>query len=492
MNSAVLIIGAGMAGFATALRLQARGIATLTLEAHGQPGGCAGFYTQRGFAFDVGATTLVDFEPGGVGGRFLAEVGLGPVEGEALPGYCAWLPDRQVQLHRDPQAWAQERLRAFGSSPQHHKFWALLDRLADVFWITSRGGVKLPLRSLGDVWQAARALPPQHWPLVRYLTWTMSDLLRACGLQEDYALRALLAMLLQDTVHAAPETAPLINGALGVTIRGAGLTRARGGMRGFWRKLAAHYRALGGVLKVGTRVERVERTPHGFIVHTNRGAFSAPQVISSLPIWNTAQLGVPAVTAALRPFMQRDEPLLGGALVVFLGVPETEVGQQPLTHHQILVDYQRALGDGNNMFISVSAPADTDSAPAGWRAVMLSTHCELADWEGLSETAYAERKAAAGQQLLNYARRVYPNLGVGARVFEIGTPRTYAQFTRRYRGAVGGVRLALHNSNQCAVPYEVGVPGFWLVGDTTWPGLGTVACVLGSQHVAAAVAAHHR
>jgi phytoene dehydrogenase-like protein len=69
-------------------------------------------------------------------------------------------------------------------------------------------------------------------------------------------------------------------------------------------------------------------------------------------------------------------------------------------------------------------------------------------------------------------------------VFEIGTPRTYERFTRRPGGAVGGIRQTLSNSNQNAVPHNIGVPGFWLAGDTTWPGLGTVACVLGSRIVA--------
>ena len=67
---------------------------------------------------------------------------------------------------------------------------------------------------------------------------------------------------------------------------------------------------------------------------------------------------------------------------------------------------------------------------------------------------------------------------------DIGTPRTYEHFTRRPRGAVGGVRQNLGNANQNAVPYSLGMPGFWLVGDSTWPGLGTVACVLGSRLVA--------
>src|SRR5450631_2122480 len=126
----VAIIGAGIAGMATAARLQARGLATLVLEAHGQAGGCAGFFRRKGFAFDVGATTLVDFEAGGVGAELLESIGCSLVEGEALPGYVAWLPDRLVTLYRDPLTWAEERLRTLGDSPAHRAFWAFLDRLA--------------------------------------------------------------------------------------------------------------------------------------------------------------------------------------------------------------------------------------------------------------------------------------------------------------------------------------------------------------------------
>ena len=54
----------------------------------------------------------------------------------------------------------------------------------------------------------------------------------------------------------------------------------------------------------------------------------------------------------------------------------------------------------------------------------------------------------------------------------------------RHVGDVGGVRQTLANTNQHAIPHDIGVPGFWLAGDTTWPGLGTVAGVLASEHVA--------
>ena len=128
----VAIIGAGIAGMATAARLQARHLTTIVLESHGQPGGCAGFFRRKGFSFDVGATTLVDFEAGGVGGELLESVGMPPLDGEQLPGYIAWLPDRVVTLHRTTEQWTRERLRAFGDTPAHQGFWRLLDQLARV------------------------------------------------------------------------------------------------------------------------------------------------------------------------------------------------------------------------------------------------------------------------------------------------------------------------------------------------------------------------
>ncbi|WP_020466253.1 hypothetical protein [Singulisphaera acidiphila] len=141
------------------------------------------------------------------------------------------------------------------------------------------------------------------------------------------------------------------------------------------------------------------------------------------------------------------------------------------------------------MFVSVSAHSDINSAPAGYRAVMISTHCELEPWEKLTPEGYRERKHEVGERLIRLARRIYPELGQTSLVREIATPRTYERFTGRPRGAVGGVRQTLANSNQHAIPHNLGIPGYWLVGDSTWPGLGTVACCLGSHLVAERVLA---
>ena len=239
----------------------------------------------------------------------------------------------------------------------------------------------------------------------------MNDALRAFNLRDDLPLVGLLSMLIEDTVHNTVDQAPLINAALGITIRGAGLLRARGGMRGFWQKFTGHYRAMGGDLRVGCKVEHIDGQKGDFRIKTRRGTFQAGQVISALPAASSAKIAPSLCAKPLQPYLERDAHSMGGAVVVFLGVPEAQVEGQLFTHHQLLQEYGKPLGDGNNMFISVSAPGDTASAPAGFRTVMISTHSALEQWESLTLHEYQDQKRSVGARLVSFARRVYPALG---------------------------------------------------------------------------------
>jgi C-3',4' desaturase CrtD len=481
----VAVVGGGLAGMATALRLQATGLSTVVFEAHGHAGGCAGYWRHRGYSFDVGATTLVDFEPGGVGGELLSSVGIGPLRGESLPGYQAWLPDRQVTLHRDVAAWHQERTRAFGDSAAHQAFWRLVDRLAATFWAASRAGVRLPMRRPADLIHNASCVGLSGLPLARYMTSTVGMTLARYGLADDLALTAMLGMMVEDTVHTSVARAPMINAALGMTIRGAGLTRHEGGMHGFWRVLVSRYRELGGTLRTGHPVSAVTREADGYRVEHRRGTVGAERVVLAVPAVSAARIcATTPLATRLRRYIDRDRDEMGGAVVVFLGVPQEEVAGAAMTHHQLVHDYRQPFGDGNNMFVSVSAPGDGISAPPGRRAVMISTHTSLSDWAGLADDVYSQRKKEMGERLVGLARRVYPTLGDRADVFAVGTPRTFARFTLRPSGAVGGPHQSLRNTNQHTIPHDLGGDGLWMVGDSTWPGVGTVACVLGSRIVA--------
>ena len=478
----VAVIGGGIAGMSTAARLQAKGETTVVLEQHDHIGGCAGYYREDGFAFDVGATTLVDFKSGGVGGQFLDCIGFNPPEIEIQDAYQLWLPDRTVTLYHDQSMWERERRETFGDDEAHHQFYQFLDRLSGALWELTRADVKLPMQSVTDLLRNARAVGLQDAFLLRYLRWTIGDALREFGVYDDIALRRTIAMLVEDTVHATIDDAPLLNAVLGMSIRRAGLGRTRGGMYGFWSAFRDHYEAMGGTVRTNHRVTDVRGRNWSFHLTTSEhGEFHADQVVSAVPVTLTAQLASEIVGDRLDDYVKMVRTHEGGAVVVFLGVPECQVNKCEISHHQILASYDESLGDGNNMFVSVSAPGDDVSAPEGYRAVILSTHTDLEQWQGLEEGVYERCKRDIGRRLVEGAQTVYPELGADLRVYEVGTPVTYKQFTNRPRGAIGGYRQTTGNTNQRAVPQDIGVEGFYLAGDTTWPGLGTVACLKGSE-----------
>lgn len=486
----VVVIGGGLTGVVAGARLAAAGVSCDVLEAHRSLGGCAGYFRRGGFSFDVGATTLVDYIPGGAGDIMLRDIGVRDANLEHLPGYAVWIGDKLFNLPADPAAWRVSRAAALGDTSSHRRFWKLLDGVGEVYWSASRRSPRLPFRGVGDFVHAARTMRVRDWPAFRYLHWTVGDALRYAGLERDTLLRGFLAMVVEDTVHGRVDTAPLVNASLGVAIRGA-ISRPRGGMFGFLSAIERRSVELGVGLCRSTRVLEIECTGSKggsnaprFKVRTSRGEWTADALVSTLPIWNTAKLAPGVIADALRPWCTRDERALGGAALLALGVPEDEVTDHPLTHHQFLPEPDRELGAGNNCFLSISSPGDELSAPAGFRAAMVTTHMELDEWEGLESDTYKRAKAALGERLLTVVRRAFPRLGTSAKWSNVGTPRTYASFTSRYRGSVGGTRLTLANANLKAVPHEFGVPGFVQGGDTTWPGIGTTAAAINSRLMA--------
>ena len=486
----VVVVGGGIAGMTTAALAQSEGLATAVLEQHDQVGGCAGYYQQDGFAFDVGATTLVDFYPGGIGGDVLDRIGLEPPEIDVQDAYDLWLPDRRVTLYHDQQKWDRELRDTFGDDENHRRFYRFLEQMSSTLWEVTRSDVKLPMQDVWDVLRNRRAVGMEDLSLVRYLRWTMKDALMKFGVYDDVPLRTMIAMLVEDTVHSTLDEAPLPNAILGISIRKVGIGRAKGGMYGFWRAFERQYTDMGGAVETDQTVTEVRGSSGDFHISTDRGRYRAEQVVSAIPINLTKEIAPTIVGEQLDDHVAMLREHEGGAAVVFLGVPETEVADRTITHHQILLDYDEPLGNGNNMFVSVSAPEDSTSAPEGYRAVILSTHCDVESWQNLDEAAYERKKEAIGEQLLSAARTVYPDLATDPVVYEIGTPVTYEAFTNRPRGAVGGYRQTLENTNQNAVPQDIGIDGFYLAGDTTWPGLGTVACLKGSSIAADCVVNH--
>jgi phytoene dehydrogenase-like protein len=56
---------------------------------------------------------------------------------------------------------------------------------------------------------------------------------------------------------------------------------------------------------------------------------------------------------------------------------------------------------------------------------------------------------------------------------EAATPRTFARYTARDQGAVGGIGQRVPTFGPFGFANRTPIPGLWLVGDCTHPGEGT-------------------
>ena len=113
----------------------------------------------------------------------------------------------------------------------------------------------------------------------------------------------------------------------------------------------------------------------------------------------------------------------------------------------------------------------------------MSTHTRPDDWAGLDRPSYDAKKADYRTRLLAALSVALPDAPAALRHAEFASPRSFARYTRRAEGAVGGPPVGRGNSNLLAAGPDLLGPGLWVVGDSVFPGQGTMAVVLSAIRV---------
>lgn len=482
----VVVIGGGVGGLTTAALLASAGVDTTVLEAHVYPGGSAGtFYHQR-YRFDAGATLAGGFYPGGPMDIVAQAIGLSAWPAHpANPAMTVHLPGgKQVTRYTDERRDI-ERREKFGASGM--RFFAWQERTADALWDLAlrfppwppqRVGELASVAGVGLQWLAADPLRRVNPGLLRDAFGTVGYHLR----NQSDDLRQFIDGQLLIAAQTTSEHANALFGASALDLPRRGVVHLEGGMGAIAEVIAEQVKLHGGKVLYRTPVERiiVERG-RVVAVETRRGdVIDADVVIANLPPWNIRKLMGHDAPAKLQRLP--DAPQDGwGAFMVYLGIDGGAIPADSALHHQVLA--RRPYAEGNTVFVSLSPAWDASRAPAGKRAVTLSTHTRLKPWWDLFEhdrEAYEQRKAEYLKTMLAGARVALPRIEDAAELTLPGTPVTFRRFTRREWGWVGGFpQTSLFRAWGPRL-----MPGLWMVGDSIFPGQSTAAVALGGIRVA--------
>lgn len=483
----LVVVGGGMGGLAASALAQRLGLRTALLESHTKLGGCAGYFQRGPYTFDAGATALMGLGRGEPIGDLLDVLGVA-FTAEPTRSYRVHLPDRRVEIVADNRRFLESCATALspaeaGTRAHHERFWRLQDAVGRALFAAAADIPRLPVRRPGDLIHDIAVLGPGGLLAAATSMLTVEHVLGLLGLGRDLPFRTLVAMLLQDTAQAGPETVPFANAAACLHAYRSGMSRPRGGMRSLVDGIGRRFTELGGDLRTATLVDRVETAGAGFAVVTRRRQrLSTRHVVFNLPLDLAARLLDRPLSGRLERF-ERKSRAAWSAFTAYLAIDRAAVPDDSPLFHQVLQSYDRPLHDGNNVLISLSPIDDAGYGPPGVRVATMSTHTRPGEWNDLSADAYREKKADYRQRMLAALSRALPN-APGALVHsEFATPRSFRRYTRRTAGAVGGAPVSRSNSNFLAVDSDVLGPGLWLVGDSVFPGQGTMATVLSAIRV---------
>ncbi|MFW5748256.1 MAG: phytoene desaturase family protein [Chloroflexota bacterium] len=487
IRTRIIVIGAGVGGLTAAALLQQAGYDVTVLEAQTYPGGCASTYVHKGFRFESGATVVGGFQPGGPH-AIIGDV-LG-IEWPVRPHDPAWvthLPDRSVALTAD-------NTDVLARFPNTERFWQQQSRIADLAWKLSGEGLPWPPRTPAELARLSTIglkYFPRDLRLIPFAFSSVYDWLRWHGLHKDAAFVRFLDAQLLISAQTTTRHVNALYGATALDLARQGVYHVERGIGGIAQSLVDKLEALGGQMMYRQRVERIvvkNGRVTGVEARKGRRAKSttfipAEFVIANMTPWDVNDLLGEASTSSLQAEVARRQPGWG-AFVLHMGVQADAVPPDFPDHHQVIETMDGPLGETRSVFMSLSPVWDDTRAPAGQRAVTVTTHTHVGQWWDLlrrGEAAYYARKDDYMQRIINQIERVIPGFKDKLTLVLPGTPVTYNFYTDRHLGMVGGFpQTSLFRMRGP----RTGLPNLRLVGDSIFPGQSTAGVSLGALRVA--------
>ncbi|MEO0322799.1 MAG: NAD(P)/FAD-dependent oxidoreductase [Myxococcota bacterium] len=485
----VAVVGAGFGGLGTALTLAEAGADVVLFEQLRYAGGCASTFTRGGRRYESGATLFSGFGPGQLMRRWIDRHGL-DVPFEALdPLVELRTPDFTLAVPPSREAFL-DRLVALEGVPEGptRRFFALQERSADTLWSLLASPELLPPFDLRALLTHARRVP-RYLPLLGQVGRPLDTLLRRHGLGDCAPLRAVLDAVCQITVQAGVDEveAPFALGAMDYYFRGTG--HVHGGVGVLAEALVQAVRTQGGDVRMpdgvkSLRPDDAADNRGGWVVTSRKGVTRARTVVLNLlPQAARRLLGAdPGAFPRLDTLATRVEGGWGAAML-YLTLGPGALRRQEAHHLELVVDPAAPFTEGNHLFVSIGG-TDEGKAAAGERTVTVSTHVPMARLRALPDAAQGAFIGEIQERMRRGLAARAPEVDAGIVHAMTGSPRTFARFTGRDFGYVGGVPRRAGLASYAGLWPRPVAPNLHLVGDTVFPGQSTLATALGGVKLA--------
>lgn len=481
----VVVIGAGFGGLAAALRLAELGADVLLCETLRYPGGCASTFSRSGYQFEAGATLFSGLGKGQLFSSWNEKWNLGVRFDPLDPLVELRTRKFSLAIPPDPETFVTRFAELPGAHPEAvRRFFGTQRRVADALWKLFDDPSLLPPLSPSSVFRHL-GRSASYAPVLRWMGRSLSDVVASHGLADWEPLRVYLDAVSQITVQASSREAeaPFAMAAADYFFRGTG--HVHGGIGSLAWALSRAIEKAGGTVSFANRVREVRREDNAWLVDTRKGPVRARRIVANVLPQSLSGMTRPDLKGELQDVCDAVESGWGAAML-YLGIDSNAVQETGAKHLQLVDDEAAPFIEGNHLFCSISAADEHERAPDGQRTVTVSTHVpmnKLRDASPLAQGVYVEGIQNRMRQTI--ARRA-PELLERATFQMTASPRTFARFTGRHQGYVGGVprRVGWSHYRPRALWPRQAAPDLYLVGDSVLLGQSTLAVALGGVRTA--------
>lgn len=519
------IIGAGVAGLAVAALLAKDGFKVKLIESHSKPGGCASFFRNEGFRYDVGATTLSGLEEGQPITELIQELELDKVVyknkigtedketslrlSHSERGIQIFQDGQIIHRYTDKEKWINESYeklilnKNIDTEKNHRAFWNELYRIEKSAFKILKTHKNLLPNSFQDYLSCLRPdkllaslsglthLPQLYLPL-KYL-------LKKYFLSDETAFIKFLDEQLIISTQNNTEKTPIFTAALGLTYSSS-IYYVYGGVNQLAVALQKRAEELGVEIVMRREVIQIENSlsqdsAKTYLIKDRTGEEHLSKgIVSNLTFWSMAKLTKGETQQFFQSFVNKFSYDIS-AFTIYLGLNTNYI--PPTDYAQVNLNKQIKHCCSHSFYISYSRPDDHIKASEGGLNIIISTHTQAQEWLNLPEEEYHKKKAETESSILeelfntipellglvNYS----PELGESKSKLSLdevkpkikslisGTAKTFLHYTKRKNGVVGGLPHSVDYSFFELMPKKVPNENIYMVGDTGFPGQGLVS-----------------
>jgi phytoene dehydrogenase-like protein len=415
-------------------------------ERQSRVGGCVANFEHLGYAFEPTAGLYSGWESGGTWERIFSELPLPqPAITKLSPNFVVRIPEgRDVTVCDD-----RERFET---------------GLTNAFPECANAAINF-FRKLDEINERDNGL---NEAIARLLSDTSRE------------FRLFVEVQLQTFAQCSRADCSTSRAAAALSIARRGMWAINGGAQALADQLAECLKQSGGVLRLNSPVLRLayasDGTPIGIDLLSGERVLATRAIISNLTVWDTygKLIGLHRTPKSISVELKRS--FGWGAYLIFLGMDEAASSRLPAL--RLLVVSEMASGDvftpdKHQLALSV-APETGARAPAGKRAVTISTFAHAEDWFSFheDEESHEDQDQAALETSWARLHSAVPELGDAVEVIETATPRTFYETTRRRLGMIG---VPVGPSKLISPEQQFGTtpfPNVLMVGDTVCTGIG--------------------